>query len=873
MPKSPTKESPAKTKTQHTPMMQQYLRIKAENPELLLFYRMGDFYELFFDDAKRASDILNITLTARGKANGEPIPMAGFPYHSAEQYLPRLLKQGISVGICEQIGDPSTSKGPVERKVVRILTPGTVTDDYLLEERRDNLLLAVSQFEDVFGIATIDLSNGRFLVQQLDDHQTLINEIERLQPAEILIAEDSVLPDGSAVLNTKNYPITQRAPWHFDEDSARTLLHKQLGTKDLAGFGCDDLPSAIMAAGALLQYVNETQRTALPHINSMQVENSDDGIILDAASRRNLELEHSLMGDHKNTLISVLDNTATNMGARLLSRWLNKPLRDQNVLRNRHQAVDSLIQQYSYEPLHALLKQVGDIERIISRIALSSARPRDLTTLRNSLKTVPELHSILKPIDNAHIQSLKSHVGLHEDLVLLLDKAVIENPPVLIRDGGVIAEGYDKELDELRNLSKNSDQYLLDLETREKERTGISSLKVAYNRVHGFYIEIPRSQTQDPDKIPPEYVRRQTLKTAERFILPELKEFEDKVLSARERSLSREKALYESLLQELAPHIVALRDTAHNIAELDVLTNFAERAVINNYSCPTLTAQAGVHIIAGRHPVVESTLDAPFVPNDLVMDAQRRMLMITGPNMGGKSTYMRQVTLIVLMAHIGCYAPAESAVIGPIDRIFTRIGAHDDLSTGRSTFMVEMTEAANILNNATANSLVLMDEIGRGTSTFDGLSLAWAFAEFLAIQKQAFTLFATHYFELTTLPDKISTIANVHINAVEHGDKIVFLHSVKDGPANQSYGLQVAQLAGVPKNVIAQARKKLHQLEQDARQSPQQGQTMALNLGFSEERDEKAEAIKNALEAVDPDELTPRQALDALYHLRKLLDR
>jgi len=865
-------KSPVKAKTQHTPMMQQYLRIKAENPELLLFYRMGDFYELFFDDAKRASDILNITLTARGKANGEPIPMAGFPYHSAEQYLPRLLKQGISVGICEQIGDPASSKGPVERKVVRILTPGTVTDDYLLEERRDNLLLAISQVESVFGIATIDLSNGCFMVQQLEDHQTLINEIERLQPAEILMAEDSVLPDNAPVLDASSYPITQRAPWHFDEGSARTLLHKQLGTKDLAGFGCDDLPSAIIAAGALLQYVNETQRTALPHINSMQVESSDDGIILDAASRRNLELEHSLMGDHKNTLISVLDNTATNMGARLLSRWLNKPLRDQALLRNRHQAVDSLIQQYSYETLHALLKQVGDIERIISRIALGSARPRDLTTLRASLKIVPELHSVIKPIDNSHIQTLKNQIGEHQDLVILLDKAVIEEPPVLIRDGGVIAEGYDKELDELRNLSKNSDQYLLDLETREKERTGISSLKVAYNRVHGFYIEIPRTHTQGSDnKIPPEYVRRQTLKTAERFILPELKEFEDKVLSARERSLTREKALYESLLQTLADHVLALRDSAHNIAELDVLSNFAERAVINNYSCPTLTDQVGIQIIAGRHPVVESTLDAPFVPNDLVMDSQRRMLMITGPNMGGKSTYMRQVTLIVLMAHIGCYVPAESATIGPIDRIFTRIGAHDDLSTGRSTFMVEMTEAANILNNATANSLVLMDEIGRGTSTFDGLSLAWAFAEFLAIQKQAFTLFATHYFELTSLPEKISTIANVHINAVEHGDKIVFLHSVKDGPANQSYGLQVAQLAGVPKNVIEQARKKLHQLEQDARQVPQQGQTMPLNLGFSEEVDEAANEIKNALQAIEPDELTPRQALDALYHLRKLL--
>ncbi len=860
MPKNTTKTK--KSKPQHTPMMQQYFRIKSENPELLLFYRMGDFYELFFDDAKRAAEVLNITLTARGKANGEPIPMAGIPYHAAEQYLPRLLKQGISVGICEQIGDAATSKGPVERKVVRILTPGTVTDDFLLEERRDNLLMSVASYDNSYGIACIDLSNGRFNVQQVTDHPTLVNEIERLRPAEILQMEDS------NTLDSNNYPITQRAPWHFDEETARSLLHKQLGTHDLAGFGCEELPAAIIAAGALLQYVNETQRTALPHINSMQVESSDDGIILDAASRRNLELERSLMGDHKNTLISVLDNTATSMGARLLSRWLNKPLRDQNVLRNRHQAVDSLIHQYHYETLHESLRHVGDIERIISRIALGSARPRDLSTLNNSLKTVPQLHSVLQPIDNPHIQTLQANIGLHEDLVFLLDKAVIENPPVLIRDGGVIAEGYDEELDELRNLSKNSDQYLLDLESREKERTGIASLKVAYNRVHGFYIEIPRTQTEN---IPPEYIRRQTLKMAERFILPELKEFEDKVLSARERSLSREKALYESLLKELAHHILPLRDTAQHIAELDVISNFAERAVINNYSCPTLSDQAGIQITAGRHPVVERTLDDPFVPNDLNMDDGRRMLMITGPNMGGKSTYMRQITLIVLMAHIGCYVPAEAAIIGPIDRIFTRIGAHDDLSTGRSTFMVEMTEAANILNNATENSLVLMDEIGRGTSTFDGLSLAWAFAEFLAIKKQAFTLFATHYFELTALPEKISSIANVHINAVEHGDKIVFLHSVKDGPANQSYGLQVAQLAGVPKNVISQARKKLHQLELDARQAPQHGQTMSLDLGFTEEIDETAEEVKSALEQIDPDELTPKQALDALYQLKAIL--
>jgi len=869
MSQTPAKKT-SKATPKHTPMMQQYLRIKSENPDLLLFYRMGDFYELFFDDAKRAAAILNITLTARGKSEGEPIPMAGVPYHAAEQYLSRLLKQGISVGICEQIGDPATSKGPVERKVVRILTPGTVTDDFLLEERRDNLLVAISQSTNAktqkFGIACIDLSNGRFIIQQVKDTQSLFNEIERLRPAEILIDEESTIQ------LTESYPVTKRAPWHFDEDHAQQLLQKQLGTRDLSGFGCDDMPIAVVAAGVLLQYVNETQRTALPHINSLQVENSNDGIILDAASRRNLELEHSLLGDHKNTLISVLDNTATSMGGRLLSRWLNKPLRDQTILRHRHQAVESFISQYHYESLHDLLRHIGDIERIISRIALATARPRDLSTLRDSLKIVPDLQKILSQIDNPLISNLRNSINPHQELVTLLDQAVIENPPVLIRDGGVIAEGYDKDLDELRNLSKNSDQYLLDLEIREKERTGIASLKVAYNRVHGFYIEIPRSQSAE---VPPEYVRRQTLKMAERFILPELKEFEDKVLSARERSLSREKALYETLLQDLGTYTLSLRETAQNIAEIDVLSNFAERAVSYNYSHPELTDQAGIKITAGRHPVVERTLDDPFVPNDLQMNDKRRMLMITGPNMGGKSTYMRQVTLIVLMAHIGCFIPAEAAVIGPIDRIFTRIGAHDDLSTGRSTFMVEMTEAANILNNATENSLVLMDEIGRGTSTFDGLSLAWAFAEYLAKQKQAFTLFATHYFELTSLPEKIHSIANVHINAIEHGDRIVFLHSVKEGPANQSYGLQVAQLAGVPKNVISQARQKLHQLEQDARETSQPGQTLSLNLGFAEEQaeiDENATELKKELIEIDPDELSPKQALEELYRLKNLLN-
>ena len=859
------KSSIKNTKT-HTPMMRQYLGIKAENPDLLLFYRMGDFYELFFDDARKASELLGITLTARGKSNGDPIPMAGVPYHAAEQYLSRLLKHGISVGICEQIGDPATSKGPVERKVARILTPGTVTDDYLLNEHRDNILLAVygqnDKTKQQFGIAHIDLSSGRFVVQQVSSLETLFNELERLHPAEILISEEA-----NFTLNS-NLATTQRPPWLFDQDTATDLLQKQFGTHDLAGFGCEDMPAAIIAAGALLDYINETQRTALPHITNIQTESSNDGIILDAASRKNLELEESLHGEQKNTLIAVLDKTATNMGSRLLRRWLNKPLKDQQQLGNRHQAIAGFTQHVDYESTHELLRQVGDIERIISRVAIGSARPRDLSTLHNSLHIIPSLHQVLDNIEQTHLSHLRQKIDLHSKLLTLLNTAIIENPPVLIRDGGVIAEGYDDDLDELRNLSKNSDQYLLDLETREKKRTGINSLKVAYNRVHGFYIEIPRSHS---DEIPAEYVRRQTLKMVERFILPELKEFEDKVLSARERSLAREKALYEKLLQKIAQHVLPLRQTAQAIAEIDVLGNFAERAVTLNYNCPEFSNKVGIHITESRHPVVEHTLDAPFVPNDLSMDSERRMLMITGPNMGGKSTYMRQIALITLMAYIGCYVPAKTAILGPIDRIFTRIGAQDDLSTGRSTFMVEMTEAANILNNATANSLVLLDEIGRGTSTFDGLSLAWAFAEYLANEKKALTLFATHYFELTNLPEKISSIANVHIDAIEHGDKIIFLHSVKDGAANQSYGLQVAQLAGVPKIVIAQARKKLQRLEEDSRNNPTEGQTMSLALSFPTEVDEVAKQIKQAMTAIDPDELTPRQALDELYTLKKIL--
>ncbi|MGL4185143.1 MAG: DNA mismatch repair protein MutS, partial [Thiotrichaceae bacterium] len=709
--------------------------------------------------------------------------------------------------------------------------------------------------------------------QELDSSSTLHNELERLQPAEILHDEDW------KPTFAKTRYCTARPTWHFDYDTARRLLLRQFGTQDLAGFGCEHLTVAINAAGALLNYVQETQRTALPHITSLVLELCDDGIMLDAASRRNLELENSLTGEHKNTLLSVIDKTATSMGSRLLRRWLHKPLRDRYVLRHRHQAVAALQNQFQYQVLHSSLRGIGDIERIASRIALGSARPRDLSTLRDSLHVIPHLHTHLQTLDNPRVQNLLSTLDLHAELSQLLDKAIIDNPPVVIRDGGVIAEGYDAELDELRNLSEHADQYLLDLEAREKGRTGIDKLKVAYNRVHGYYVEIPQSQLS---KIPSDYIRRQTLKGVERFILPELKKFEDKVLSARERALAREKALYEQLLQQLSEHLLPLRQTAQAIAELDVLNNFAERAVSLNYNCPTLVDGAGIHIEGGRHPVVEATLDTPFVPNDLYMDARRRMLMITGPNMGGKSTYMRQIALIVLLAHIGSFVPAQSARLGNIDRIFTRIGAHDDLSTGRSTFMVEMTEAANILNNATAHSLVLMDEIGRGTSTFDGLSLAWAFAEHLARERKAFTLFATHYFELTSLAEQINTIANVHIDAVEHGDKIVFLHNVKDGPANQSYGIQVAQLAGVPKGVIAQAKKKLVSMEQHSRQQPQVGQTLALNFDTPAPvmlenavrevvQDPLAELLKAALQAIEPDELTPRQALDELYRLRKLL--
>jgi DNA mismatch repair protein MutS len=844
-------------------MMQQYLRIKAEYPHMLVFYRMGDFYELFYGDAERAARLLDITLTKRGKSAGQPIPMAGVPYHAAEGYLAKLVKKGESVAICEQIGDPATSKGPVERKVVRVVTPGTVTDEALLEERRDNLLAALHQSDETYGLATLDLASGRFVVQQLMSNEALLGELERLRPAELLIAEEHNLPPAV----TERNGITRRPIWHFDNDTAHSLLTQQFGTRDLGGFGCGDQPLSIAAAGCLLQYVADTQRSALPHIRDLRVERRDDAIIIDAATRRNLELDHSLSGQDRHTLAGVLDRTTTAMGSRMLRRWLNRPLRDIETVRQRHDAVGELLEQQAFSALQELLQGIGDIERILSRVALMSARPRDLATLRDSLACLPQLQSELSPLGSQLIRQLGGGMGTHPQLVALLQRAIIENPPMLIRDGGVLAEGYDSELDELRGLSQNADQYLLDLETRERERTGIANLKVSYNRVHGYYIEISRSQS---DQVPEDYVRRQTLKGAERFITPELKKFEDQVLSARERALAREKVLYEELLLNLQPEIPALQQCAEALAALDVLCNLAERAERLELNAPILDDTPGLDIDAGRHPVVEQVSDAPFVANGVKFDDQRRILIITGPNMGGKSTYMRQTALIVLLAYAGSYVPAASARIGPIDRIFSRIGASDDLAGGRSTFMVEMEETANILHNATEQSLVLMDEIGRGTSTFDGLSLAWSCGVELATRIRAFTLFATHYFELTTLPEEYPGIANVHLDAVEHGDSIVFLHAVREGPANQSYGLQVAALAGVPRRIIDRARTRLWELEHAAqRHTEQQAEQMSL-FASTPEVPPTTPPVLDALKEIDPDELSPRQALDELYRLKKL---
>lgn len=853
--------------TQHTPMMQQYLRIKAQFADKLLFYRMGDFYELFFDDAKKAARLLDITLTKRGQSNGEPIPMAGVPYHSAESYLARLIKCGESVAICEQIGDPATSKGPVERQVVRIVTPGTVSDEALLEERRDNLLLAIHAQQDHFGIATLDITSGRFHVLEVTGTEAFCGEITRLNPVEILISEDFAFIH---LLNQRS-GVRKRPLWEFDLTTATRSLNQQFQTHDLAGFGCQHLSIAVTAAGCLLNYAKDTQRTALPHIRALTIENREESVILDAATRRNLELTVNLNGTKENTLASVFDTTQTPMGSRLLCRWLNRPLRDQILLKRRQQAIQQLLEHEHYESLATLFRGVGDLERILARIALKTARPRDLVQVRCTLDLLPDLSEQLQLLTADLLAELKIVIKPYPELLNLLRRAVMENPPVVIREGGVIAGGYHPELDELRNLSENAGQYLVDLEIRERQRTGISTLKVGFNRIHGYYIEISRGQAA---QAPADYVRRQTLTNAERFITPELKQYEDKALSARSRALALEKQLYDELLGELLSHLDELQALASALSELDVLTCLAERAQSLNLVRPELTQITGIEIEGGRHPVIEQVLDSPFVPNDTKLNSDRRMLIITGPNMGGKSTYMRQTALITLLAMIGSFVPAQRAVIGPVDRIFTRIGAADDLSSGRSTFMVEMTETATILHNATQHSLVLMDEIGRGTSTFDGLALAFACAEYLATHLKAFTLFATHYFELTGLADELPAVTNVHLDAVEHGDSIVFLYALQDGPANQSYGLQVAQLAGVPRAVINKAKEKLVELEEHSL-TKHQPSTKRRGLPDKLQGDlflskPIVHPLEDAIKTIQPDHLSPKEALEALYKLKAL---
>ncbi|WP_233112767.1 DNA mismatch repair protein MutS [Aggregatibacter actinomycetemcomitans] len=857
--------------TQHTPMMKQYLQLKAENPDILLFYRMGDFYELFYDDAKRASTLLDISLTKRGQSAGQPIPMAGVPYHAVEGYLAKLVQLGESVAICEQVGDPNTAKGPVERQIVRIVTPGTVSDEALLPERQDNLIAAVYQEKDHFGLATLDMTSGRFQVCEPQSPADLQTELQRIEPVELLYCED--FADFQLIEHAKG--LRRRPIWEFELKTAIQQLCHQFNTKDLRGFGVEKAILGLCAAGCLLQYARETQRTALPHIQSIYLVQHSENIQLDAATRRNLELTQNLSGGTENTLAAVLDKCVTPMGSRLLKRWIHQPICDVAKLMQRQQAIGTILEQDLAADLQPYLQQVGDMERILARVALRTARPRDLTRLRTALEQIPYIKNLLAEKTSAKMTALYQQLGDFSVQFDLLQRAIIESPPVLIRDGGVIAPGYHAELDEWRALADGATRYLEELEQRERESTGIDSLKIGFNAVHGYYIQISQGQAH---KAPIHYVRRQTLKNAERYIIPELKTYEDKVLKAKGASLALEKQLYDEIFAQLLPHLSRLQLAGLALAELDVLTNLAERAENLNYVAPTFSEQTGIHIQNGRHPVVEQVLKEPFIANPTELTEQQHFLIITGPNMGGKSTYMRQTALITLMAYMGSFVPADSAVIGPIDRIFTRIGASDDLASGRSTFMVEMTEMANILHQATEKSLVLIDEIGRGTSTYDGLSLAWACAEWLAKKIRSLTLFATHYFELTILPEQVNGIGNIHLDAMEHNDTIAFMHAVQHGAASKSYGLAVAALAGVPQQVIKLAKQKLAQLEKLSNQNTnQQIQDLRLlnqrqgELAFESAEDENKDMLLHMLQELDPDELSPKQALAYLYQLKKMV--
>jgi DNA mismatch repair protein MutS len=845
-------------------MMRQYLSLKANHPNTILFYRMGDFYELFFEDAEKAARLLDITLTTRGQTAGVPIKMAGVPFHSLEPYLARLVKLGESVVICEQIGDPATSKGPVERAVARIVTPGTLTDAALLDDKRDVWLLALSTTRNTAGLARLNLASGEFILTEVPAEQ-LAATLERIRPAEILYPE-SWEPD-FALESAR----TRQPDWYFEYDSAKRLLCEQFKVASLSGFGAEGLRPAIAAAGALLQYAQATQSGNLPHLRALTVELEGSYLGLDLATRRNLELTETLRGQPSPTLFSLLDNCVTSMGSRQLRHALHHPLRERDIPAARHGAVEALLEDYGRMAgeVRRELREIADIERIAGRIALRNARPRDLASLRQSLARLAALRAPLPDSPSPLLDTLYADLEIPVATLDLLTRAIAPEPAAQIRDGGAIANGYDADLDELRSLNDNCGAYLVDMEIRERERSGISSLKVEFNKVHGFYIEVTHANT---DKIPDDYRRRQTLKNAERYITPELKAFEDKALSAQERALAREKLLYEGILNELLPAVASLQTIARAVAQLDLLAGFADTALKRNWSKPEFVAEIGLTVTGGRHPVVEAEMAnsaQTFIANDCLLLESRRLLLITGPNMGGKSTYMRQTALIALLAHIGSYVPADRVVLGPLDRIFTRIGASDDLASGRSTFMVEMTEAAAILHHATPNSLVLMDEIGRGTSTFDGMALAFAILRHLIAKNRCLTLFATHYFEMTRLSHEYSELANVHLDAVEHNDRIVFMHSVEEGPANQSYGIQVAALAGIPNAVVRAARKQLREFEQRAAVDPLQPDLFA--QGDPEPAEPEPHPALDQLAGIDPDSLTPRQALDALYALKSLL--
>ncbi len=842
----------------HTPMMQQYISIKAKYPEMLLFYRMGDFYELFFDDAVKAATLLDITLTQRGLSAGKPIKMAGVPYHSVEQYLVKLIKAGITVAICEQTGDPATAKGPMERRVTRIITPGTLTDAALLENKSDSLLMSLLEEKSTIGLAWLNLASGRFNLMQTCPDQ-LITELDRIRPTEILLQEDARISLPKEIIAAKR----QLSPWLFNVKTAKEILCKQFNTKNLEGFGCENLETAIGAAGALLNYVYQTQQTNLPHILFPKIDTNSNYVLMDPAARRNLELTETLKGETEPTLLSLLDVCSGNMGSRLMRQWLTHPLRDRTILKSRLDAIEILqtgIQPLD-ETLHILLREIGDLERIIGRIALKTARPKDLGVMRNSLEKIPSLIDYIANLPPCSFKEQLKYIDPHTKVYELLAHAILPEPQTLLRDGGVINHGYDVELDELRTIQNNCDEFLVSMENRERERTGISNLKLEYSRVHGFYIEVTKGASS---RVPDDYRRRQTLKNAERYITPELKHFEDRILSANGRALAREKILYETLLENLIPHLKGLQLLASQIAEIDVLAALAQRARTLNYTKPEYSDNKIISITGGRHPVVEQQTNQ-FIRNDTNLTSERSLLIITGPNMGGKSTYMRQTALITLLACCGVYVPAQSAIIGPIDQIFTRIGASDDLAGGRSTFMVEMTETANILNNTTGSSLVILDEIGRGTSTFDGLALAFATAKALA-KCNCLTLFATHYFELTRLYEKLTQVVNVHLDAIKHQHEIVFLHSVQEGPASQSYGLEVAALAGVPSTVIKDAKRKLIELEQNQANLHPQG-----DLFTAPPEIEPEHPVLTCLMNLDPDGLTPRAALDLAYRLKKML--